>query len=420
MPEPLQLIACQHSYWCGITRAHLVQAGVPFEEVLCTQEVMRKFLIPNTQTAQVPTVVDPNDGSRILIDTSKIFDYVDARYCAGRSFVPATPVQRVLCYLMETYANAWLIIPGLHYRWNRPSERPWLEAEWGNMLVPDAPVERRQAVARQKHQGPINFTTANGVTPATIPDIEASYTRLLAALDAHFQAHNFLLGGRASLADVALMGPLYGHLYRDPSPGLLMRETAPYVARWVERMNGIGWAANRPFAGGRLQRHTVVDGRLVARAEPCPDGGEFFAQDAVPGTLRAVVALFFDEHVPVLRGLRARFEEVAAKLPAKVRAGAAPIPRGLGFMPFRAVPGGAEGRRMMQPMDLWKLQRAADAYAALPGGDAARAEVDAFAAGFANGADLRDLLRARGHTRLDLRGGNGFTFIAQPGAAPRL
>lgn len=288
------------------------------------------------------------------------------------------------------------------------------------MLVPDAPPERKLAVARRAMAGPIKFTTAQGVTPATIPDIEKSYEALLAALNAHFRAHNFLLGGRASLADVALMGPLYGHLYRDPAPGLLMRQTAPYVARWVERMNGIGWAANRPFPSARLVRHAVVDGRLVARAEPCPDGGEFFAQDAVPDTLRTVAAIFFDEHVPVLRDLRARFERLVAKLPKEVLSGEKPIPRGLGFMPFRAVPGGAEARRMMFPMDLWKLQRGADAYATLSGGDAARARVDAFAAGFANGADLSALLRARGHTRIDLRGGNAATFVAQPQTAPRL
>eukprot|EP00959_Pyramimonas_sp_CCMP1952_P409564 8583323-Pyramimonas_sp.AAC.2 len=38
---------------------------------------------------------------------------------------------------------------------------------------------------------------------------------------------------RPSLGDVALMGPFYAHLYRDPVPGHLMKTRAPLVARWV-------------------------------------------------------------------------------------------------------------------------------------------------------------------------------------------
>jgi hypothetical protein len=40
-----------------------------------------------------------------------------------------------------------------------------------------------------------------------------------------------------SLADLALLGPLYAHLYLDAVPGRLLRETAPAVCAWIERMN---------------------------------------------------------------------------------------------------------------------------------------------------------------------------------------
>jgi hypothetical protein len=54
----------------------------------------------------------------------------------------------------------------------------------------------------------------------------------------------YLLGATPTLGDYALMGPLYAHLYRDPKPGQLMRQHAPLVARWVERMNApeTNWA----------------------------------------------------------------------------------------------------------------------------------------------------------------------------------
>lgn len=412
MPQqPLQLFGAAHSYYTGKTRAHLLRAGITFEEVLSTKEVMKKFLIPTAGTSQVPVLFDPNDGGRAIIDTSKIFDHVDRRYCAGRSFLPATPVQRVLCYLVEAFSDAWLVLPAMHYRWSFPSQRAWLEREWGAMLSPDAPLEKRLAEARRQMQAFGGSLPALGVNKATVPDVEAGWAKLLAALDAHLARHDFVLGGRPSLADVALMGPLFAHLYRDPVPGLLMRQTAPHVAWWVERMNG-------PAPGGpgpsRELRHDVSAGRIAPpRPAGWSDGGEFFAGDAVPDTLRAVAAIVFDDFVPAVRDLRAGFEKEVARRP-KVRSGEKPIPRMLGFMPFRAAAGGAASRRMMQPLELWKLQRAADAYAALPAGG--RRDVDAFAGGFANGGDLVALLRADGHTRIDLRGGNAATWAAPPAA----
>ena len=40
-----------------------------------------------------------------------------------------------------------------------------------------------------------------------------------------------------SVADFALMGPLFGHLARDPEPARIMKQLAPRVFRWTEAMN---------------------------------------------------------------------------------------------------------------------------------------------------------------------------------------
>ena len=76
-----------------------------------------------------------------------------------------------------------------------------------------------------------------GVVPESIPAIEAHTRDLLARLSTHFARHPYLLGGRPSLADCALMGPLYAHLYLDAVPSRLLRETAPLVCHWIQRMN---------------------------------------------------------------------------------------------------------------------------------------------------------------------------------------
>jgi glutathione S-transferase len=97
------------------------------------------------------------------------------------------------------------------------------------------------------------FAQLIGVRPETAPAIEAHTRELLASLEAILETQPYLLGGRPSLADCALMGPLYAHLYMDAVPARLLRETAPLTCQWIERMNhphpdGFGvWLAGTPW-----------------------------------------------------------------------------------------------------------------------------------------------------------------------------
>jgi len=92
----------------------------------------------------------------------------------------------------------------------------------------------------------------------------------------HFKVHPFLLGGRPTYADYGLMAGLYAHLYRDPYPAQLMRQQAPEVARWVERMSG---------PGQYLWEH--------------PDSTEdLIADNAVPETLKNLMRYFAEEYLP--------------------------------------------------------------------------------------------------------------------------
>merc|ERR1719350_423435 len=83
-----------------------------------------------------------------------------------------------------------------------------------------------------------------GVNAETIPAIEHLYGQILDILNEHLKWHHFLLGGRPTLADFALMGSFFAHLCRDPIPYQLTRLRAPRVVEWVERCN------QRTTAGG--------------------------------------------------------------------------------------------------------------------------------------------------------------------------
>jgi hypothetical protein len=56
-------------------------------------------------------------------------------------------------------------------------------------------------------------------------------------MEAIFADWDFLLGSQPSLADCALMGPFYAHLYLDLAPGQILHERAPRVSHWIELMN---------------------------------------------------------------------------------------------------------------------------------------------------------------------------------------
>lgn len=55
-----------------------------------------------------------------------------------------------------------------------------------------------------------------GVSPETIPAVEASYAHFLHLFNEHLAASPYLLGGRPTIGDYALVAPLYAHLARDP------------------------------------------------------------------------------------------------------------------------------------------------------------------------------------------------------------
>ena len=58
---------------------------------------------------------------------------------------------------------------------------------------------------------------------------------MLEILDAHLAARPYVLGGRPAMADFGLWGQLY-EAATDPTPGALMRASAPNVMAWVQRM----------------------------------------------------------------------------------------------------------------------------------------------------------------------------------------
>lgn len=358
MTRPYRFYAAEISYFSAKVRPALRAKGVHFVELLPDY---RGVILPRTGLAFIPIVVTPEDET--WQDTSTILDLLEERVPTPPLY-PTTPVQRVAAYVVELYADEFMLLPAMHYRWSFPESVAKARADFVAM----SPEPEAAARFADRMQGTLPFL---GISAATAPAIEAHLRELLDALSAHFAVHPYLLGERMSLADCALMGPLYAHLYLDAVPGRLLREAAPAVGRWIERMN-----------------------------HPDPDArGAWLPDDALAPTFAAILRLIGRDAVPlVLAGARA-FDAWAATQPAEL----VEPPRGVGS--HETALRGVAMQRFTSAYTPWMVQRPCDAYRRLDA--AGRAAVDrAFA-----GTGCEELLAYAARRRVGKR---GFTLVLEP------
>ena len=323
--SPYRFYAAEVSYFSGKVRPALRYKGVHYLEL---RPDMR-LILARTGLTFIPVLLTPDDEA--VQDTSEILDALEERVPSPPLY-PKTPVQSIVSRIFELYADEFMILPAMHYRWSFPeSERK----ARGDFSANIGSLEAGNRFA-DRMKGALPFLGIDGRTASVI---ESHLEALLDELSAHFAEQPFLLGARMSLADCALMGPFYGHLYLDAVPSVLLRERAPLVCNWIERMN-----------------------------RPDPDApGEWLADDALAPTLRPLLERIGRDSGVILDGIAA-FEAWADSRPSDVEE----PPRVVGA--HRTSLDGTAFERGTSSYSLWMLQRVLDPYRALAGPD--RAAVD--------------------------------------------
>jgi glutathione S-transferase len=344
-----------HSLYTGKIRSYLIKKGVPFRELTPNDPRFGSVVVPTVRHTVLP-VLETGDG-RMLQDTTDMIDFVESRH-SEPAMIPPTPVQRVVAWLVGAFGSEGLLPAAMHYRWSyRAQQEEFLRTEFGRPLY-NGPDRAARRAAGAKLMGYFNnFLPALGIHPETIPAVEAAYLEFLDALDAHFQQHPYVLGGRPSIADFGLMAPLFAHLARDPVPATLMKNVAPNVYRWTERMN----------------LAAIADGEFPGRPET------YAADDAIPATLEPVLRLIFQDWGPELAANAAFYNDWVARhpeLPAGHMVsvgGDRKVHPTLGAIEYAWR--GCTLRRASAPQTLWHFERAAALARALEGD--ARARFDA-------------------------------------------
>ncbi len=313
-----------------------------------------RMILKATGMAFIPIVTTPE--GEVWQDTSDIIDRLEERH-PNPPLYPGTPLHRIVCALIELYSDEFALTVAMHTRWGTEDGEAMTRRRFGAMT---GSVEQGNRAGDQMVAG----RYAVGATEEAGPAIDEHLHALLAALNVHFEAHDYLLGARTSLADCALMGPLYAHVYTDLGSRRLLLETALPVVRWIE-------FCNMPGAS---------------------EQGEWMSDDGISESLTSVLSVMGQDAAPMLLAI---VREVEAWADENAVIGEVP-PRTVGKA--SADLRGTVLTRGVQCYSLWMLQRVLDPYRALSGED--RATVDNALAG----SGWEPLLAYAPRHRLEKRG----------------
>ncbi|MCG8392439.1 MAG: glutathione S-transferase family protein [Pseudomonadales bacterium] len=266
--QPQTLYGVPHSLYTGIARCYLRTQGIAYSEIPTTHADFSQRIVPAIQRSIIPVLETPQ--GEIVQDSLDIIDHFEAQGVPYSAY-PAGLLQRVLSVIIAYYGTQAMLPHAMHYRWSyRDQQDDFLRDQFA--------AGAGEAMADKIMARMNSYLPQLGVDEHTIPEIEASFLQLLNTLNAHFAEHPYLFGGRPSLADYGLIGPLFAHLGRDPVPGHIMKTRAPKVFRWVERMTAPG-----------------LD------TPEFPDyGDDYLADDAIPATLEPLLQQIADESFPML------------------------------------------------------------------------------------------------------------------------
>ena len=235
MTEPCFLYGSHASYHTAKTRSYLRKKGIPFVERLPSHPRFREHVRPTSGNHRIPQL-ELADGT-VIQDSIAIADALEALHPEPSPY-PRGPRQQIAVRLFEVLFDSWLGRPAWHYRWNFMEENyGFVGREFGRSFKPQGSNDEIDHYGRVIADRMEGKRAGMGATEEVLPAFEEIYLDALRVLEAHFTTTPYLFGGLPTTADHMLMGPLFGHLARDPVPATLMKQRAPRVFRWTEAMN---------------------------------------------------------------------------------------------------------------------------------------------------------------------------------------
>jgi glutathione S-transferase len=180
----------------------------------------------------IPLVITP--AGEALQDSTPIIEQMEQRF-PEPSITPTDAALGFLSALIEEYADEWGNKPMFHFRWWYAPDQKSAALRIAQANLPGASEEAVAKLADSLEQRMIPRLRFVGSNADTREQIEASFRRQLAILEPHLANRPYLFGGKPCLGDFGLFAQLY-ECSIDPTPGEILRGSAPRVAGWIERM----------------------------------------------------------------------------------------------------------------------------------------------------------------------------------------
>jgi glutathione S-transferase len=269
MQDKIELYGWEVSPYMTKVEIYLKYKGIPFRTVRPNVYTLFRKIQPAVGKAIMPVVYI--NGKNPIQDSTVIIDYFERQY-PDNPLIPESPKQRIAAQLIELYANKWLVMAALHYRWNYPENHNFIIGEFGSNTLPYFPAFIQRKAGKFIAGKMSGYLPLLGITENMQMALEDHTETLLSLLNRHLSKHVFLLGLQPCLADFSLYGFLYAHLHRDPAPQNLVAKH-PHVLKWIERLRG-----------------KISQDRIVL-----PD------DDSIPASLLPVLVHISQSHMPLIK-----------------------------------------------------------------------------------------------------------------------
>ena len=231
MTIPYRIFGAELSPYSIKVRSYFRYKQIPHEWVERTMHNMDEFQ-RHAKLPLIPLVITPENEA--FQDSTPIIERFEASF-PEPSIHPDDLALAFLSALIEEYADEWGNKPMFHYRWTYEADQDSAAERLARSNLAGAPEEAVRKTAASLKQRMIPRLSFVGSNEATRDTIEASLTRQLSILESHLEGRRYLFGNRPAFADFGLFAQLY-ECSIDPTPGALMRDSAPGVLAWIERM----------------------------------------------------------------------------------------------------------------------------------------------------------------------------------------
>ncbi len=231
MTDRYRVFGMELSPYSVKVRSYFRYKRIPHEWLVRSVDVMDEFN-RYAKLPLIPLVVAP-DGSAMQ-DSTPIIEKLEAVF-PEPALQPADPVLAFLSALIEEYADEWGNKPMFHYRWFYEADAESAADRIARAMNPALDADGLATVKPAVKGRMVPRLALVGSSPETKAAIEASFARQVALVERHLAGRAFLFGARPALGDLGLFAQLY-ECFIDPTPGRLIRDPAPRVGAWIERM----------------------------------------------------------------------------------------------------------------------------------------------------------------------------------------